>query len=191
MALALSSASARNFSVNEQGFSIRWASLTFGYHVADVRCPVTLRGSFHSRTMVKTTGLLIGAITGATGNTAACTGGRITLLVETLPWHLRYTSFTGTLPRISSINLGIAGRAIQLEAEGIFCLFTTEAGEPYEMNVVIGSSGEARTAAADTDTGISLEDEDFLCSFIGNMVLAGTGAIDGNVVEPVVFRLIT
>jgi hypothetical protein len=190
LALAVSSASARNLSVNEQGFSIRWSALELNTSVGTVRCPITLRGSFHRRTITKTNGLLIGAITGATVNDALCTNGRLTVLTGTLPWSIHYASFAGTLPRIDSIRLHIRNIALQNDIGGQECLFRTDTAEPLVLDTQVGGSGETRSSVSDGDEQIDLEDEDFLCAIAGDSSFSGTGVIDGNIVEPIVVRLI-
>jgi len=103
LALGVGAASARTLSMSSQTFRVTWSRLefqnaTFG---VTVRCPVTLEGSFHSRTLAKTLGSLIGAITAARAKEESCTGGRVHL--KNLPWHVTYEGFTGTLPNISGV----------------------------------------------------------------------------------------
>jgi hypothetical protein len=97
-------ASAGRLSVSSNLFRVTWRSLEFeSAALGTVRCPITLEGSYHARTMAKVNGALVGYITRAGIGTAGCTGGRATALAETLPWHIRYRSFVGTLPRIAEI----------------------------------------------------------------------------------------
>jgi hypothetical protein len=108
LGLAVSSASAGRISTSNTRFRITWASLRFFTTENEVegRCPITLEGSFHSATVRKTAGALIGAVTRAIVNGAEppCTGARATVLQESLPWHLTWESFRGVLPRIEAIN---------------------------------------------------------------------------------------
>src|ERR1700751_1578741 len=98
--IVVGSASANRLSINETRFRITWARLTFNEETAEARdiCPVTMEGSFHSGTIRKVVGALIGHITRA--GAGVCTGGGLTILRETLPWHVTYEGFFGTLPRI-------------------------------------------------------------------------------------------
>jgi hypothetical protein len=72
-----------------------------------------LEGTFHSNTIAKVANSLIGYITRATFNTPGCVqeegSTRALVLQETLPWHIRYSGFIGTLPnvrfRLQFINL--------------------------------------------------------------------------------------
>jgi hypothetical protein len=109
MGLAVSSATAGRLSVSNTRFRVTWASLNLKNfeNEAEIRCPVTLEGSFHSATIRKAAGALIGAVTRAItpGTEPPCTGGRATILQESLPWHLTYEAFRGTLPRIERVIL--------------------------------------------------------------------------------------
>jgi hypothetical protein len=111
--IAASAASANRLTISERNFLIRWAPLTFASTAgSSIRCSLTLDGSFHSSTISKVTGSLIGYINAGTiagtsgnGKEAICTGGTATLLRETFPWHVQYDGFSGTLPRITSTTV--------------------------------------------------------------------------------------
>jgi hypothetical protein len=107
MGLAVSSATAGRLSVSNTRFRVTWAALRFSSIEleAPIICPVTLEGSFHSATIRKTRGALIGAVTKGIVKSESCEGGNATILQESLPWHVTYESFEGTLPRIESITL--------------------------------------------------------------------------------------
>jgi hypothetical protein len=110
------------------------------------RCSLTLEGSLHTRTIAKVAGALIGYITSASLNPICSTSIFETkLLTETLPWHLRYRSFSGLLPRITSISTAVIGFALQLRetAFGIRCLGTSSAESP----LVLDFNREATTGA--------------------------------------------
>src|SRR4029077_9579140 len=69
-----------------------------------VRCPVTLEGSLHSRTIPKIVRvLLIGAVSRVLIKNESCTGGTASIL--RLPWHITYEGFVGTLPNIAAVLL--------------------------------------------------------------------------------------
>jgi hypothetical protein len=133
MAFALGSASAGRLSFSSQTFRITWSSFEFfgeGGVEATVRCPLTLEGSFHSRTTSKVFGLLIGYVNRATVSPRErCTGGAATILTATLPWHVNYDSFSGTLPNLTSVGFRIRKTAILVEVGlGTTCLYQ-EGGE--------------------------------------------------------------
>lgn len=68
---------------------------------------VTLRGSLHTAAINKTRGALIGYITECRAMLGELGGLRvIDIRCElTLPWHVQYESFSGTLPRITGVTL--------------------------------------------------------------------------------------
>jgi len=135
LAALVGSASARNLSISNQNVRVTWTSLEFEGG-AVVRCPVTLEGSFHTRTITKTIGSLIGYITRAISKNESCTGGTgwafngterqgETTLANTLPWHLTYEGFAGTLPNITRIRLLLRNARFLIEAIGVRCIYTT------------------------------------------------------------------
>jgi hypothetical protein len=137
LAAAINTAAARRIEISEQRFLILFRELTFeGAGVETIVCPINLEGSFHSRTISKVSGQLIGYITEATVNAHPCPRGNMWWLngVEvvqgitssnTLPWHVLYLGFRGTLPRIMEIEIALVGAKFRRETSGILCLFAT------------------------------------------------------------------
>jgi hypothetical protein len=117
LASVVSSAFARNLRVSSRTFRVTWSSLEFAEPVTRItmRCQVTLEGSFHSATIAKVERLLIGAITRANVKEESCTGGRDRPNNETLPWHVTYENFTGTLPNISTVGLLLSRVSFNIE----------------------------------------------------------------------------
>jgi hypothetical protein len=107
-----------------------WITLTFETGNFAVRCEVTLEGSFHSREFSKVVISLIGYITRMAVAENLCVGGRVTPLLERLPWHMRYERFEGTLPNITGIyyNSGIAFNVATSLLPN--CLYGTANGKP-------------------------------------------------------------
>lgn len=104
LAVAVGSAAANRLSISEQGFRIVYSPINFVPSFGtSVRCPVTLEGTLHARTSPKASGALAGFITRASIGT--CEAARARFDTETLPWHVQYVSFAGTLPSITSITL--------------------------------------------------------------------------------------
>jgi hypothetical protein len=102
------SASARNFSLTNSNIRVVFEPLRFiGSFGPEVRCRVTLEGSFHCATISKVAERLLGYITRAIVDQPGCTtspageGEAGEVRAETLPWHIRYVSFAGTLPRVT------------------------------------------------------------------------------------------
>lgn len=118
------SASARSLSISSQTFRGTWREVRLEAAFGNTVCQMTLEGSFHARTIAKVSGALIGYVT--SGRLGPCASGTATILTATLPWHIAYESFSGTLPSIGSfsarvINMGLALR----EPFGIVCLYRT------------------------------------------------------------------
>jgi hypothetical protein len=135
LALAITNATANNLRVSNQQIRVTWTGLGLSNNVirGTFKCPVTLEGSFHSATIRKVAGALIGYISrAAVGNgEPPCTGGRATFNQETLPWHLTYASFGGTLPRITELTLNLIRASFIIStSEGNTCRATTTRENP-------------------------------------------------------------
>ncbi|HKG39685.1 MAG TPA: hypothetical protein VKB25_11895 [Conexibacter sp.] len=127
LSAAIGTASARSLSITNQNFRITWASLEF-VSASTVRCAVTLEGSFHTRTIAKVARSLIGYITRAIVNRPCIegTGSAFngveryngTTPANTLPWHVTYEGFTGTLPAIATVLVLLANTRFGIEALG-------------------------------------------------------------------------
>jgi hypothetical protein len=167
--LAASSAHANRLSIDDTDFDIRWASLLFAPNSGSaVRCPVTLLGRFHSATITKTAGLLIGYINHA--RVGACPQGALTVLTATLPWHVRYKSFAGTLPNITSVSLDFLGAAFSFNnGLGFTCLFTSSTVEP-----AIGTAALAagRVTELNASSGV-VDTNDIAGGFLCDDIVAG------------------
>jgi hypothetical protein len=131
LSLAVSSASARRLATSSSTFRGTWANLVFEEtSTLNVSCPVTLEGSFHSTTLSKVADSLIGYITRAVVAEASCRGGRARAKTETLPWHVRYESFVGTLPNITELKSRIVGATFTVEptGSGLACTYQSTGG---------------------------------------------------------------
>lgn len=168
MSVSINIAQARQFTTTGQNTRGIWTPLEFtalGGFIR-IRCNATLRGSFHYRTFSKTRSL-VGYITSAVV-TRPCTGGEVWILngVETLPngsrpnslpWHISYDSFTGTLPRIRGIRLAAIGAGYLIIALGNQCLYTTTAASPAFGIVNLNeATGEATSLSLDSSSSIPL-----------------------------------
>lgn len=169
----------------ERGFRLTWAALEFVPSLGGtVRCALTLEGSFHSRTVSKTAGLLVGYVSRAT--LGACPVGSATVLSETLPWHVRYSAFAGTLPSIGSLTLQLVNSAIRIRNETLACLARTTAERPaqsfavtqqWEEELERPGGGQVITEMRmDEALSIPLTGEGGLCSF-GTGRMRGTGSV--------------
>jgi hypothetical protein len=111
MALGTTTAGARSLSLSNQNIRITFNDLEF--RASEIRndCHVTLEGSFHTRTFAKVAEALVGYLTRVM--TGQCTQG-VTLLAETMPWHVRYQGFAGTLPNITTVIAKIFGASFRV-----------------------------------------------------------------------------
>jgi hypothetical protein len=147
------SASARNLSISNRNIRTVFAPLQFGSSELGltISCNVTLEGTFHSNTIAKVVNSLVGYITRATADTPNCrenTGGTARALVrqETLPWHIRYVGFIGTLPnvrvRLQLINAGfrILGLPFGLTCNYLASPFGIVEGPAVGSNINSGSA---------------------------------------------------
>jgi hypothetical protein len=124
LSAVVSVASAGRRSVSSQTF--RWAiarwDISGGFGTTE--CPVTLEGSYHSRTFAKVIGALIGYVTRAV--LGVCPRGSATVLLPTLPIHARYAGFGGTLPNYSWWDklLNFLGLEVKEPTFGVTCLLS-------------------------------------------------------------------
>jgi hypothetical protein len=139
LSFAVNSASARRIAILhfEEGFSFIWVPLEFIGNGGTVRCNVTVEGSFHSGTISKVSGLLIGYVTRAI--LTNCVGGTAAFLPTTLPWHVRYLSFGGALPAIERITIAVTGAGFKTKPTGalVECLALTSAANPARLILIV------------------------------------------------------
>jgi hypothetical protein len=149
-------AAGRRFEISNQAIRATFAALAFTATPVlgdlEARCPVTLEGTFHSRTIAKESERLIGYITRAVLNRAACTfieGARhVTILngVErlltgevpptSLPWHIRYEGFEGSLPFITEFIVRIVLLSFLYLAFEFSCLYRSTAASPARFSFI-------------------------------------------------------
>jgi len=141
-------ASAGRLSTSSQRLRATWARLNFGGGAGTVECEVVAEGSFHERTISKTVETLSGFITSA--NITRCSRGSATVLRESLPWHVRYASFTGTLPNITTIMARVFGVSFNIrEPFGVTCLSRATASIAFNRE-----AGGATTSATASGEGV-------------------------------------
>jgi hypothetical protein len=153
LAALVSAADARRIELSNQRIRAVWEANTPFVAVLEairVRCPVTIEGSFHSKTLSKVSGQLIGYITSAILKRPCFNGeawiqnGTETLPNGTrptsLPWHIRYDSFTGRLPEISRIQVQILYMGILGTTGFSACLYQTLEVAPaiFKLEIVGG-----------------------------------------------------
>jgi hypothetical protein len=181
LAAAVGSAAGNRLELNATSFRFVWSPLRFDIAegLAEMRCQVTLEGSFHSRTFVKSAGTLVGYVTrAAVGSRGVCEGGTATVLSATLPWHVRYQSFEGTLPRIRGVELRIIGVAWRIEVFGLSCLYRTGATQPAGVTAKLGEALEwsPTITSVRANEALSIQTDDLLCES-ADMRISGSGRV--------------
>lgn len=129
LALAASAASANRLSISSNGVRIVFPEITFERFElgVEISCDLTLEGSFHSRTIAKVAGSLVGIVTRV--GSRACSSSDF--LLESLPWHIRYGRFAGLLPNITMMEVKIVGFSFQYtEIGGQRCLYRGTEANP-------------------------------------------------------------
>ena len=125
-------AAARNLSISNQQLRAQFREVNFRLSSVTARCQVTLEASYHSRTIAKVQGSLVGYIT--TARLGPCSAGSATILTETLPWHIRYLAFSGILPNITALIANSVGGSFRIrEPFGINCLARSTETEPMVL----------------------------------------------------------
>lgn len=139
-----STAAANRLGLTKSAFRIAWAALEFATSTSTaVRCPVTLEGSFHSRTLSKVSEQLIGYITRAGVTEASCVGGKVRFSTLSLPWHIRYDSFGGTLPSIVEVRFRIVEFEYLVEEPPfVNCLYRSTSASPIKGSADLNASRE-------------------------------------------------
>lgn len=176
--VATSVAGAATIAVGPNAVRAAWSPMTFTVNGATIRCPVTLEGSFHSLTFSPVAGAPIGYISRASAASASCTGGRATLLAETLPWRVQYESSVGTLPEITGIRLKVLGVALRGEASELNCLYKSTEASPLRATLEVrANTVEVTGLRLDESASIPLVTREFFCSIGGNGRAAGTARV--------------
>lgn len=159
LAGAVGAASANRLSASSQSIRMVWSSLRFEALMirATITCAVTMEGTFHGETIVKTRDSLVGSITRASFG-QPCTGGSVwayngtegaeslpEAFTNSLPWHLTYESFVGTLPSITEVNVRLIGmrwaRRAAFLGVPVICTFETGTEDPAEFSAKLGRGG--------------------------------------------------
>ncbi len=146
LAVAVGTASGRRLEFSEQHYRAVWSNFVFISEGTGptfrISCAVTMEGSFHSKTISKVSGLLIGYVTDVEVKRPCSGGGEAWALNgfevrngmrvgNTLPWHESYRSFTGTLPNISGMKTYVVAQAFQIETTAMLaCLYQATTAQP-------------------------------------------------------------
>ncbi len=141
----ITTANANRLVVSNQQVRVVWEKLEFGIPPIEgtMRCLLTLEGSFHERTITKIRGLLAGYVTRAAVGNSVCTGGQMTILSELLPWHIRYESFSGTLPNIAGLTISLIRMGFIITFGGNNCRVVSTVASPFRLIASIGGGAIA------------------------------------------------
>lgn len=123
-------------------------------------CRVTLEGSFHGSTFAKAAESLIGYLTRAiaahpcsTGDVFILNGAEVlpggTRAPNSLPWHMRYENFTGSLPRPTGVRVSIIGASIQATLFGLSCLYRSTTANPVRIRFELAENGRVTAIRLD------------------------------------------
>jgi hypothetical protein len=135
LSAAATTAPARNLRLSHFFWRATFREARFAGIFGTSVCEITLEGSFHTETIAKVVGSLIGYIDIA--RAGPCAQGAATILTETLPWHTRYSGFSGRLPAITSFNTNVIGLSYRIrEPGGVTCLARSTSAEPVTLNYV-------------------------------------------------------
>lgn len=139
-ALAAPSVAAR-LSVTGQRIRTTWTRIDLRGAYGTVECELVLESTLHSRTLAKVAGTLIGTVTAA--NVPRCARGGLTILRETLPWHVQYAVFLGTLPLITHVQTYLIGMSYRVREPvfGFTCLVTSTTRTPTIGTHTLGNGG--------------------------------------------------
>jgi hypothetical protein len=147
----VSVADANRAATSSQNIRVVWSEITFAGsgEFGAVICRVTLEGSVHSRTISKVAEALIGYANRVSVDEAGCTGGRARANQESLPWHVRYESFSGSLPNITAVNGRFVGVEFTISSSlGITCRYKSTAASPFRgivnRNTTTGTAERVR-----------------------------------------------
>lgn len=163
-------ATARRFSISSISFRSAWEQMTFRGGVNSVRCDVTMEGTLHERNVTKMAFSLIGYVTRAT--TQECMGGSVFFPPETLPWHVQYSSFTGTLPIITLVGLIFPSLTFRIQPTGqVTCVAVSTAREPASWALHVEPGNEVTEINWNPFFEVSLG----FCPWAARAFLSGNG----------------
>jgi len=144
---------ASGFSLSSTSFQTVFRPLTLtgveGGSTFVIRCNVTLEGSFEARTFAIDRGPSeVGVVTRASMADCNAEGARIVFLTETLPWTVVFASYTGSLPRISTIRYELRGLRVLVEPTPFMaCLYRSSQSTPAVYVWSLNEAGEVTTAS--------------------------------------------
>jgi hypothetical protein len=188
LATALGTASARTLSTSSQNYRATWTSLEFSATETAIRCPATIEGSFHARTIAKVANALVGTLVRAVIKQESCTGGLIAAFngveryngttTPSIVLHEVVASFSGTLPNITARTDALTRFRFGISVSGV-C--TGQYGTPedaVDFNANREAGGGLTTftfVEGSNNATLFRRDGGFLCPISGR--IKGTGSV--------------
>ncbi len=196
LALAGGSAFANEFHSSSTTFRIVWTPFISRIGINTIECNLTFEGVLHAREFEKFADQLIGQITRARA-TRPCGGANSMWVLngteelgggqtapDSLPWHVTYKYFDGTLPTITRIAVAMVGVSFLYEFGSIRCLYRSTVAAPFVGIFELNADGTILGFRA--DESIALPTTTRMCigsairpQGIGGVAVTGTStAID-------------
>jgi len=190
---AVGAADAKRLELSERAIRATWAEFTLtDTSLFKSVCPITIEGSFHSRTLSKVSGQLVGYITAATTNKGGCKSEfRFLSLwfdengIANLPWHIRYDSFTGTLPAITGVRLQLIGMGVKFE--GTTCEYLSEVALPAYLRLLLEAG---RVTTVQWEEGTRIRRINGACLERGQVAGNGQLRVQGTTATSITIRLV-
>lgn len=170
LAAAAGATPGANLSFSNRSFRIVFQPIEFIVPgLGTVTCHATWEGAFHSTSIAKVLGNLIGYVTRAFIHRPLplCGGGFAWILngseeievlrvipATTLPWHIRYRSFSGTLPNITAITVDIVDLAFMTRIFETLCLYKSTAASPARVIFTVNAEGQVTVGKIDETVAI-------------------------------------
>jgi hypothetical protein len=137
LAAVVGTANARRLALSENHILSHFREITFETGIGtQVICAMSMEGSFHSRTIEKVPGSLVGYISEARVK-RPCRGGEAWPGTaqegrpESLPWHAVFERFIGALPTITGIEFAAPNAVLLISIPGLAeCLYRATSTEP-------------------------------------------------------------
>jgi hypothetical protein len=192
MALASGFATAQRLSISNRNIRLQFRPLRFTSRESEatISCNVTLEGSFHSATIHKVRGALIGHISRA--SVASCGfGTSATVLTASLPWHITYDSFIGRLPRLEAVVLLLHRTAFRVDTLLTpACLYQEDGRERARGIANVEPNGLVTSVAADREISMPLFEGPAECFRFGGFEGSAELRLLGSNTQNISIRLI-
>jgi hypothetical protein len=175
-------ASASRLSVSNRNIRWTFARYTSNNAGIEISCELTLEGSFHSNTITKVRGTLIGHMN-RTSVRSGCSGGwgDMRFLNESLPWHITYQSFSGSLPSITAVTVDVIGFSWNYRGlGGGTCLYRSTTAGPARWILNREAGGLITGVRADETIAVPFAGGEITCAEsinyrgLGRVSLTGT-----------------